>query len=664
MAVELGRHAVEQAEPPTERLPRRIGARLFGPGQGLQPVELLLAAITCGLAVLYVNTFVDRGWIPHDEGLLAQSADRLLAGELPHRDFEDAYTGGLTFLHAASFRLWGVRLLSIRWTLLTAALIFVPALYGVAICAGARRLAPVTVFCCVAWSLPNYFAGLPSWYVLILSVLGTVALLQASGDRSRLWLAAAGMCGGLALLMKVTGLYFVAAGLLFLVYRSQVRSEANESQPRSGVGGMLLVLTVGGVLVSMQLLLIKRDLRPMELLQFVLPTAVLCGCLGVNEWRRGRGRLVPRLAELATDASLFLAGAAVPVLIFVIPFALRGALGDLFHGVLVLPRMRLELAKAPLPPLVAMLPVVLPAVVILPPCLGWRSANPLPRIVFPLVLGGLALLLLAVQASTYYWTFLSLRGLLPVLVCAACGLLLRASPERLGATKRLHLFLLAAVASLLSLTQYPQSYEIYFCYCAPLVLLLLHAISSAIPKQARWTTVGLMGFYLAFGVISLNAGYGITPSNSMRQFSQPLDLDRGGLRVQPDSAQQYQSLVAAIREATPADAYIYAAPDCPEVYFLANRRNPTPTMFDFFDDRPDRAARILRSLDEKQVQVVVINLHPLFSPAVAGELAEGLRQRFPHQREMGRFVVAFRHPPHPRTVPDTRMSLGMLVADP
>ncbi len=55
------------------------------------------------VCVVYFVFFVFRGWIPVDEGLLAQTAERVLAGELPHRDFDDCYTGGLAIFYAAAF---------------------------------------------------------------------------------------------------------------------------------------------------------------------------------------------------------------------------------------------------------------------------------------------------------------------------------------------------------------------------------------------------------------------------------------------------------------------------------------------------------------------------------------------------------------------------------
>ena len=57
------------------------------------------------LAAGYIGLFVTRGWIPHDEGLLGQSAERVLSGELPHRDFDDPYTGGGAYLKGLDVRL-------------------------------------------------------------------------------------------------------------------------------------------------------------------------------------------------------------------------------------------------------------------------------------------------------------------------------------------------------------------------------------------------------------------------------------------------------------------------------------------------------------------------------------------------------------------------------
>src|SRR4029078_4655417 len=71
---------------------------------------LLLAA-----AFLYMWRFVPRGWIPHDAGQIGEAAEWILHGRIPHVDYEDPYTGGLSFAYALLFRLTGIELLHVRW---------------------------------------------------------------------------------------------------------------------------------------------------------------------------------------------------------------------------------------------------------------------------------------------------------------------------------------------------------------------------------------------------------------------------------------------------------------------------------------------------------------------------------------------------------------------
>src|SRR6185295_3790059 len=98
-------------------------------------------------------------------------------GQLPHRDFNEPYTGGLTWLHAAAFKLLGVSLRSLRTTVVGFAVASIPVWYYVV-----RRFAPpltaalVTVTC-VAWSVPNYVASMPSWYNLFFAMAALAALL-------------------------------------------------------------------------------------------------------------------------------------------------------------------------------------------------------------------------------------------------------------------------------------------------------------------------------------------------------------------------------------------------------------------------------------------------------------------------------------------------------
>ena len=125
--------------------------------------------------------------------------------------------------------------------------------------------------------------------------------------------------------------------------------------------------------------------------------------------------------------------------------------------------------------------------------------------------------------------------------------------------------------------------------------------------------------------------------------TEPLKLPRaGGLRVDPAQAVEYEQLIPEIQAHAGASDYIYAAPDCPEVYFLSGKRNPTRTMFDFFDDQSDHAARVLQAVDAHQIQAIAIFSQPEFSGPLPPNLVEALRARFPQSKQIGRFEVRWR----------------------
>src|SRR6266540_213585 len=173
------------------------------------------------VSAVYVFPFRLRGWIPTDEGAFGHSAERVLNGEMPHRDFPEIYTGGLSYWNALALRVFGLRLTSIRLALFICFLAFVPAVFAIASRFGSPLLSGLITLLAVVWSLPNYFAGSVSWYNLFLATWGTLALLRhvETGRRRSLFLA--GALAGISCLFKVIGAHFIAASLLFLVYRER-----------------------------------------------------------------------------------------------------------------------------------------------------------------------------------------------------------------------------------------------------------------------------------------------------------------------------------------------------------------------------------------------------------------------------------------------------------
>src|SRR5579863_7528571 len=143
-------------------------------------VLLVVWAISLG----YMASRLKVGWVPHDEGTLGLSAERVLQGQLPHRDFDD-YTGGLTFVHALAFRVFGVSSAAMRYVLFAFFVPWVPAVFYVASRFGTPWVAGAVTLLCVAWSVPNYPGPMPSWYNLYFATWGVAALFRYLESESK-----------------------------------------------------------------------------------------------------------------------------------------------------------------------------------------------------------------------------------------------------------------------------------------------------------------------------------------------------------------------------------------------------------------------------------------------------------------------------------------------
>jgi hypothetical protein len=123
--------------------------------------------------------------------------------------------------------------------------------------------------------------------------------------------------------------------------------------------------------------------------------------------------------------------------------------------------------------------------------------------------------------------------------------------------------------------------------------------------------------------------------------TQTLALPRGGIRVTSEDKATYEQTVAAIRAHVRGD-YIWAGPDAPEAYFLSGTRNPTRTLFDFFDAPASRTARVLDAIHAHQVNVIVLHSRPPFSGPLPSELRDSLIRRFPQSETHGWFEIRWR----------------------
>jgi hypothetical protein len=590
------------------------------------------------LAALYLWALLRLGWIPHDDGALGQAADWVNQGLLPHRDFVDVYTGGLSSLHALAFRWFRPTLLTLRLVLFAAFLAWVPAVFYIASRLAGVAASTIVTLVAIAWSVPNYPASMPSWYNLFFATFGVAALFRYIEHPRARWLFVAGLCGGLSFLMKVVGLYYVAGVLLYLVFRAQhiERSPSEEG----GSGYAVFVSACLAMFVVVLAMLVRRAFRLPELVQFVLPGAAVAAFLSYNEWtnRANDGRR--RFLALVSECLPFFAGVALPIALFLAPYAISSAVGDFVNGVFVLPMRRFSFAAQAAPPIytvLALLPIMLWAVI------GRRIPE---RLGLPLV-GAMLAMLLALSGSNdaaYRSVWYAARGLLPVLAVAGLVTLIRrrSAPE-LDPRSRERAVLLLSVTAICALVQFPYASSIYLSYIAPLIALTALAFLGFAGAHHRKPAGMLGAFLIAFAVLRTN----LTDLRSLGQEYRAkeelrmMETDRGGIAVPVVHADVYEALVARLRVVSRNGA-IWASPDSPEVYFLTGLPGVARAPFEFFDDRQTNEASILAAIDSAAISAVVIQTSPSFSPPVSQSLYRQLAQRFPLGQKFGPFLLMWR----------------------
>ncbi len=583
---------------------------------------------TVMVSVLYLAHTLHDGWVPHDTGQLGHTAERVYDGEMQHRDFDEPYTGGLGYLHAMAFRLLGIRAESMRWMLLFYFSLFIIAIYVIAIRVTSNWVAALVTLLCAALSVPIYSAGLPSWYNLFFATFGLLALLQHLDTGRRRWLFWSGCCAGCSLLMKITGLYFVAVGLLYIAYQTPV--SAGRDKDRSNV--YAIIITAACVLLASVGLLFIRGSKPLaNALHFTVPLMGIAVCLAVQAWNEERTALVGRIGDVAKRLLPYCLGMAVILGLFLLPYVMSGSVEDLYRGLFVLPAARLKHAALAPPDLKWMglsLPVLglLLAGLVKPGRLLQR-----PFVLLALVITLIALLLASNSPRGYFYLFQAMRNLIPLVVLAGVARLLwsRELPDRTA------LFLIVAATALCSLVQYPYAYGTYFFYTAPLMILAVLYLVTSQPYAPKPLFAALLVFALVAAVVRIPQ----PDPRLLNGFYMPdfptaaMNVSRCHLRVYREDARVYGDLVELIQELTPDGGYIYAAPDCPEVYFLSERKNPTRTFYDLFQQSDgNRCQLLLDMLRRRQIKVVVVNHHPPFSPELTDETLAALSRMYANHK--------------------------------
>lgn len=575
-----------------------------------------LLTFVLALSACYEAAHLYRGWVPHDEGCLTDSALRVMHGQLPHRDYIEIYTGGLAYLDAFAFKILGLRFVSLRIVLFLFFLIWVAAIFRTATNFASGWIAAAVTLLAVVASVPIYSAAMPSWYNLFFATFGVAALLRFTSSPSWQWLFACGLCAGFSSLAKVSGLYFLAAAILFCVYWEQAEpaeSVTPSARGRSVYSLFLIAALLLSVLADFRI--IHANAKAGDYLHFLFPAAALCAFLISRELRVTRSNSVFRIARMTRLITPLVAGFACPVVIFLVPYVRSHSLHSVAVGVFVLPFQRVAIATSH-----ALSLKTLPTAGIfsLPLAMARWSFGRLRKW---LVAGMIALSVALVVASRfisliYRFTWDGFAWIIPVV--ALFGFVYLWSAQRRRETagrKEAMIFALLCTAVMCSLIQFPFARAIYFCFVAPLGLLAMLALVQSLECAPRGVFGALLLGYSVFLAVIVTPGFlnslggKYAPDDQLSALTAPVAV---GLRVSPEWSSEYNQLIPLVQSHLSGGALI-AEPDCPEVYSMVGVPDPMKSSFEFFEPLKSFDQRIHQIASSGALRVIVVHDTPQFS---------------------------------------------------
>ena len=592
---------------------------------------IALALVLAAAAVLVLPDLF-RGWYPWDDGAMAQVADRVLHGQLPHRDFDEPWTGGWSFVQAGIFRLFGASLRMLRLPIFAVWLAGLACGYRLARRFVAPAAAGVLSLACAVWTLYAWHYPLLNWYYAPLTIGAAWGVARFLETGRRGFVVFAGGMAGVAIAQKSSGFFLLAALLLWCAAHVAFDAERDGGRaPRRGYG--VVAALAGGLFVLLVYRLVlglPAEIHGSAVGLFVLPIAATVAWLVWSAYDAGLGAIEGMRARVALLWPLAL-GLAVPLAPLVLLYVMHGAMHDLMVGVFVRPAARLALIWSPPPGRVASAGM---ALIPLALAVGARYAAPARGVrdaVLAVALGVGAGLLAQRDAFTAGSTALIVRSLPLMLPLVPLWGAWRG--ERDGRRYDSLVFLLVAAATTAQLLQVPWASLSYALYATPIALLAFAALlawRSTTPAPA----VLLMGAFLTV------AGLGHRATSELKQEPDRwarLALPRGGLWVSAQDSAMFHD-VAQLVNARPGPIHVVG--DAPEFAFLLDRPTASRVIYDALADSASKDARlVLPALDRAGVRTVLLLNQFGYNDSLTVRQQRALRAAYPEGRAFGRFVI-------------------------
>jgi len=482
------------------------------------------------LFVLVFNTltlayFHNRFWWPPDEGVYAHTAERMLNGEILNKDVEEIHTGYIHFIHVAAFAAFGTKLLSLRYPLMAAA--FLQSCFVFLIIA--KRdvfIAAVAAGTATAFGAIQYLNPQPSWYCVLFVTL--IAFFFTYFPQEKWTIFVVGLLVGFVFLFRqITGVFVAMGVVTYLLTRKNEHSLIRDTWLARSLLGVMLVGTVLYVLSATN----TSGLILFGIWPIVLLVQAIFYC-GTNN---------RRVLEICAQLAIGFVAASIPILLYHVA---HGSLRTFVDDTILRAMAIQQLPYLKLPKYMDQQAIALADV------MAFRS--------FPEVVNGI------------FWFSLPLIGLV------IGGLTLTSLAKHRSATEVGAAPILAIFYALVAVF---QQIPIYLFYTLPILVAGLFWLSL---QWRRRSVLALASVAILFSATAIyyDAGQPITRLligiiRGQRVALVPAtSLDRVGLWVEPDSLKTYQEVIGVIQANSQSNETIFVLPYNPELYFLANRKNP------------------------------------------------------------------------------------------
>ncbi|HUP14575.1 MAG TPA: hypothetical protein VM848_00750 [Acidimicrobiia bacterium] len=531
--------------------------------------------------------------------MIGHTAERVLAGQTSHVDFDDPYSGLQAVLHAAVFRRFGVDLAHLRYLLVAGFCVWGVAAWAIL----RRRFQPISASIIAAFtgvgSLLTYPSPMPSWYATFTCTFALWMVIRWTEAQRYHHLFLAGVALGTGILFKTTAIY--GLGALVVALGMQIPRGTSVAM---AVTRRVLIFSPALPVVWLSL----QNAPGRSAAYFALPVIMLLVLANRTTQERERVVTPPSPRVLLGSSMSTLLGISLPILFYIVfQSGVTGA-AALFDGWFTGPASRLSLVTYDPPSFWVTVLVLINGVILL--TIATRRPTKYTAAVLITVM---ASLFVVNHDSLNTGIFLGAGYAVSVL---ALWCLRTRSLSDLGV-------LAALMAGFVALVGIPFYAAAYVGYAGP-VIGIAAALLAAEIGLARLATVASMLVGLAtvspvaFGVQSHGA---MAPTEDFVQSSIP----RVSLVTQ-ESLSYYADVVAVVgqhRRGLP----IWAGPDLPHIYFLTQSPSVTRHIYEFSD--PDPYGGLFVQIVEHCVMVVVLNSgQTQVSPAPRSELLGLLRTHY------------------------------------